>query len=53
MGVGTSLGALHVALGWDWFAGPLLHGGGVTLPVGLSCAAFAVVAYRAVPSRRV
>lgn len=53
MGVGTGLWALHLALGWEWFAGPLLRGAGVTLPVGLSCAACAVAAYLVVPSRRV
>ena len=38
--VGTGLWIVHLAAGWEWFAGPLLGGVGVTLPVGLASAAY-------------
>ncbi len=44
MGVGTGAWLAHLALGWETFLGPL----GTPLPVGLSCAALAGVAYAAV-----
>jgi Na+/proline symporter len=43
--VGTALWTLHLALGWEWFAEPLLAGRGTLLPMGLSCAALGLVAY--------
>lgn len=51
--VGTGLWGLHLVLGWTWFADPLLAEAGVTLPVGLTCAAFAIAAYLAASRRRV
>jgi Na+/proline symporter len=45
MVTGTSLWTLHRVLGWEWFAGPLLEPLGLTLPMGLSCAALALGAY--------
>lgn len=56
MGVGTIAWLAHGALGWAWFAEPLLRdAAGVALPVGLSCAVCAAVAYAAAlgPSPRV
>jgi solute:Na+ symporter, SSS family len=53
MGVGTGLWLAHLALGWQWFAAPLLAERGIFLPMGLSCAALALCAYgaAALPSR--
>lgn len=45
MVTGTSLWTLHRVLGWEWFAGPVLEPLGLTLPMGLSCAALALGAY--------
>jgi hypothetical protein len=48
MAVGTLLWLVHLVAGWEWFAEPCLHGQlGLVLPVGLSCAACALVAYLA------
>jgi SSS family solute:Na+ symporter len=45
MTVGTGLWTLHAVLGWSWFAEPWLAGAGLPLPVGLTCAALAAIAY--------
>jgi Na+/proline symporter len=46
MTAGTLLWLVHLIAGWEWFAEPWLHGGlGLVLPVGLTCAACALVAY--------
>jgi Na+/proline symporter len=48
MAVGTLTWLAHLALGWEWFAEPWLRdGSGIVLPVGLSCAACALLAYLA------
>ncbi len=46
MTVGTLLWLAHLLIGWEWFAEPWLRDGvGLVLPVGLSCAVCALVAY--------
>ena len=46
MTVGTLSWLAHLLLGWEWFAEPWLRDGiGLVLPVGLSCAICALVAY--------
>ena len=46
MTVGTVSWLAHLLIGWEWFAEPWLRDGmGLVLPVGLSCAACALVAY--------
>ena len=48
MTVGTLSWLAHLLIGWEWFAEPWLRDGmGVVLPVGLSCAGCALVAYLA------
>jgi len=50
--VGTSLWLAHLLVGWEWFAEPWLRDGlGVVLPVGLTCAACAGLAYLALLRR--
>ncbi|HPG24569.1 MAG TPA: sodium:solute symporter [Myxococcota bacterium] len=52
MGVGTVAWLAHGLLGWAWFAEPLAFDvAGWPLPVGLSCAACAAVAYVAAARR--
>ena len=51
MTVGTLSWLAHLVLGWEWFAEPWLRDGmGLVLPVGLSCAICALVAYLSVSS---
>ena len=51
MTVGTLGWLAHLVLGWEWFAEPWLRDGmGLVLPVGLSCATCALVAYVSVSS---
>ncbi len=46
MTAGTLTWLAHLLIGWEWFAEPWLRDGmGLVLPVGLSCAACALVAY--------
>lgn len=45
MVTGTGLWALHLLQGWGLFLDPLL-GGSLPLPMGLSCAAVSVLAYK-------
>ena len=47
MTVGTVSWLAHLLVGWEWFAEPWLlrDGMGLVLPVGLSCAVCALVAY--------
>ena len=46
MTVGTVSWLAHLLVGWEWFAEPWLRDGmGLVLPVGLSCAVCALVAY--------
>lgn len=52
MTVGTLLWLAHLLIGWEWFAEPWLRDGmGLVLPVGLSCAVCALVAYLGVSRR--
>lgn len=53
MTVGTLAWLAHLLIGWEWFAEPWLRDGlGLVLPVGLSCAACALVAYLTFSGRR-
>ncbi|NVB38880.1 sodium:solute symporter [Pseudenhygromyxa sp. WMMC2535] len=45
MGVGTGLWLLHLLVGAEAFAGGLWPAAWIPLPIGLSCAAFALAAY--------
>ena len=49
MATGTSLWLVHRILGWQWFGGAALERLGLTLPMGLSCAALALGAYLLTP----
>jgi Na+/proline symporter len=45
MGVGTTLWLIHIVAGWEWIADPWLAEAGVRLPVGITSAVVAALAY--------